>query len=97
MVLTTDTATISFTIQFVVHNNEQYQIRYGTSPTNLDSSSLPINSDNNMDYEISIPNLLPGTTYYFQLSSTNSFGTTLSGIFSGSTSETGKNISGMFC
>lgn len=84
-------ATVSFTIPFVVYDTEIYVISYGTSE-GLGMSSAPMTSVDiaNRQYEFVISGLLPYTTYYFQLSAENSISTTLSGIFSGTTLEQGK-------
>ena len=92
VVFGTTSATVSFTISLVVFDNEDYTVNYGLSDVFLDQSSTPITSDGNTEYTIQISGLLPGTTYYFQLSATNSISTTLSGVFSGTTLEEGKIV-----
>ena len=96
VVFTQTVASVSFTIPFVVHDTEEYQINYGTSMDTLDQSSsiqTSTGSAENMQYTIQISNLSPGVIYYFQVAVTNSLGTTFSGVFSGTTLETGKNSS----
>ena len=72
-------------------DTEEYEIHYGPSGA-LEMSSAGTTSEDvtEMQYTIVISGLLPYTTYYFQLSATNTIGTTLSGIFSGTTLEEGK-------
>ena len=95
-VFTQTVASVSFTIPFVVHDIEEYQINYGTSMDTLDQSSsiqTSAGSGENIQYTIQISNLSPGVIYYFQVALTNSISTTFSGVFSGTTLEAGENSS----
>ena len=75
-----------------MYDSEEYVIYYGVNEIELEQSSEVLNSVDVADqqYTIVINGLLPGTTYFFQLASTNSISTTLSGLVSGTTLETGK-------
>ena len=97
VILSKTTASITFTVPFVVYDTEQYKINYGTSADLLLESPTTMSSgnNNNTQYTIQISELLPGTTYYFQISSMNTISTTLSGVISGSTLEDGENKSVM--
>ena len=88
----TTTATVTFTINVLVHGTETYRIAYGTTPAQLDQMSDFLTVESAGDFSILIENLLPGTTYYFQLSGTNAIDTTLSGIISNATLEDGKKF-----
>ena len=94
LTFTQTTATVTFTVPFLVHGEEQYSVNYGTSMDALDESSPTVFSidGEDMQYSISITGLLPGITYYFQLVLTNDISTTTTGVFSGTTMEDGKCI-----
>ena len=91
--LTTTTATVFFTIPFVVYDSEQYRVNYGLSMDALDQLSQSIASidGDDQDYMIEIENLQPSVTYFFQITSTNSIATITTGIISGTTMEDGNH------
>ena len=89
--VTTTTATIFFTVPFTVYDDEVYQVNYGLSMDALDQLSQSSNSSDDQEYMISIQELLPGVTYFFRITSTNSIATTTTGIFSNTTMETGNH------
>lgn len=84
-------ATVSFVVPFLVHGPETYTVQYGLNST-LDQSSQSTTIDNADYTEISviIDNLLPGTTYSFQLLASNDISVTLSGVLDAVTLEDGK-------
>ena len=88
--MTVTTATVSFTIDVLINGDETYRINYGTTTELGLVSSIFVTVNSTGDHTIQIESLNPGTTYHFQISGTNAFGTTLSGIFSNTTLEDGK-------
>ena len=56
--------------------NETFIVMYGTTNGNLSEASPSIqNMPNVHQYSIELVSLLPGTRYYYQIYSTNKFGT----------------------
>lgn len=72
---TETTITISWSFTSVLETrNETFTVLYGTSPGELGLSSPPVSSEPDMQqYSIQLMSLLPGTTYYYQIRSTNRF------------------------
>ena len=93
-----DTATVSFSVPVLIHGSETYRASYGTTADALDLASEFVTIASEGDHSITISGLLPGTTYYFQLSGVNDIGTTLSGIIPNTTLEAGNKIyNGILC
>lgn len=92
-----DTATVSFSVPVLIHGSETYRVSYGTTADALDLASEFVTIASEGDQSITISSLLPGTTYYFQLSGVNDIGTTLSGIISNTTLEAGNKYIMAFC
>ena len=83
--------TLSFVIPYLVHGTEEYAVFYGlTNIPDMTTETTTITSADFTEFSITINNLLPGTTYYMQLSATNDIGVSVSGVFSATTIEDGK-------
>ena len=75
------TATISWSVSRVAYTPETYTVVYGTNQINLDQRSTSVSGVTGVSgYSIELTQLQHGTVYYFQVESTNSIGTTRSGI-----------------
>ena len=92
---TRTTATVFFTVEFTVHDSEQYFVRFGSSMDTLDQQSEMILSASNgsieQTYNVQVGGLSPGVTYYFQIVASNDISSTSTGIISATTQETGNN------
>ena len=71
-------STTGFTINFNTQNSGSTIVNYGTSPTALTQTAN--NPASVKNHSIAITGLQPATVYYVQVSSTNSIGTSVSGI-----------------
>jgi len=74
---TQTTITVYWSFNRLGRTTETISIIYGTMPGNLSMSSLQIISIPDLqEYSIHLISLKPGTTYYYQLLSSNQFATT---------------------
>ena len=78
--------TTSFTVYFKTARKGNTKIKYGLSKS-LEIDSIQINNDTT-DHEIKVTGLKPGETYYYKVYSTNSVGTSESGLKSVTTAST---------
>lgn len=74
----TNISTTGFTINFKTQNAGSTVVNYGTSPTALNQTATSTASVTN--HSVALSGLQPATVYYVQVSSTNTIGTSVSGI-----------------
>ena len=76
-VTTQTTITISWSFTSILDSrNETFIVMYGTTPGALSVASNAVSSRSDptmQDYSVQIMPLLPGTSYYYQIHSTNRF------------------------
>src|SRR5688572_1514206 len=74
----TNITTSGFTITFKTQNAGSTIVNYGTTPTALNQTAN--NTANTTNHSVTLSGLQPATVYYVQVSSTNTIGTSVSGI-----------------
>ena len=76
-VSTQNTITISWSFTTILDSrNETFTVMYGTTPGELSVTSRPVMSvadENSQQYSVLLESLQPGTTYHYQIHSTNRF------------------------
>lgn len=78
----------------LAYTPERYSVHYGTT-RELNQRSLILDSIMdiaalNLSYDVLLPDLSPNTRYFYQLYSTNTYGTTTSVVTMFTTMEAGK-------
>ena len=81
--ITNTSAVLCWNIPYLTYTPEQYVVIYHSSDgvTQMSPDSLISPKDftaTNEDYNITLTDLLPNTLYYYQIRSTNSYGTNVS-------------------
>ena len=84
---TVDSSVISWAVDQLAYTPEQYVIKYSTDSSSLSTISQPLSSGDdiyltNAVYRQEITDLSVGSTYYYQILSSNSEGARESGIMS---------------
>ena len=93
--ITTPTSVnISWTVQSIVNDMEEYVVRYGTNNVTLTNTSEVIMGNSDLNtlnqlFSVYIVGLTPFTTYYYIISATNTAGTTNTTVMNFTTNETG--------
>ena len=79
LVSTQTTITISWSFTTILDSrNETFIVMYGTTPGDLSMASRPVLSMPSVQqYSVQLVSLQPGTSYYYQINSTNRFTTHL--------------------
>ena len=91
--ITAERITITWIIPYIAYTPEEYQVHYGNSQELLDETSGQVESIIDaigQAYSVIIAELEPGTQYYFQVASRNSYGSTQSDVISAATLDAGK-------
>ena len=82
---THSTATIEWRMSRINYTPESYSVQYGTRSTLLELETMSIESGSdvtitNRIYSVDIRGLTFNTTYYYQVTASNSFGSTYSSV-----------------
>ena len=91
--LTHLTAVIEWRVAFIVFSPELYTLMYSTTPNNVNTIMTEpqfSGTDTTLTdrvYSVTLKNLSPATTYYYQIKAENTIGITLTEISSFSTRE----------
>ena len=88
------TATVLWVVNQFAYTPEQYTVNYGTTMESLAITSTTVNSitdfsATNITSNVTLFGLTPNTLYYYQVRSTNSYGDSMTNIFTFTTLETG--------
>ncbi len=94
--ITAFSATVTWLIPLITYTPEQYTVHYGYSNTSLNmSSSVAEGSEDiatmNQIHAVMLSDLQPSRSYFYQVESTNLFGTSQSNIQQFTTSTLGKH------
>ena len=93
--MTTPTSVnISWIVQSIVYDEEEYVVRYGTDNIALTSTTEVIMGNSDLNtlnelFSVYIDGLTPFTTYYYIISATNTEGTTDTTVMNFMTNEAG--------
>ena len=93
-VTTPTSVNISWTVQSIVYDMEQYVVYYDTDSITLTSATEVIMGNSDLNtlnelFSVYIDGLTPFTTYFYIISATNTVGTTYTTVMSFMTNETG--------
>lgn len=89
-------ATVVWVIPAIIYTAEYYSVQYGVIEDMLDQSSSSISSGSDITivdqmYNITLQNLHPDYTYYYQVTAVNTLFSTSTEVFSFQTPEAGKS------
>ena len=94
-IISDSSALIQWTVSSIAYTPETYVVKYRTSQDNLDMTSDPTDSGEditvvNQMYSVQLSNLEPATQYYYQVVATNTALSRSSNLLSFRTSDNGK-------
>ena len=89
-------ATVVWNIPAIIYTAESYSVQYGVEENMLDQSTNSISSGSDttivdQTYNITLQNLHPDYTYYYQVTAVNTLFSTSTEVFSFQTPEAGKS------
>ena len=93
--ITTPTSVnISWTVQSIVYNMEEYVVHYGTNNVTLTNTTEVIMGSSDLNtlnelFSVYVDGLTPFTTYYYIISATNTEGTTDTTVMNFMTNQAG--------